>query len=640
MASKHCGVSPLGRVTARRRLRWRRRLGFEPLEERRLLAVIPVTTTMDENNGTGLVSLREAVGSASTGDTITFSVNGTIQLLGGTGFGQITIGKSLTIQGPGANLLTIRAFDPDINGTNNSNGARVFLVDNSLALLDVTISGLTLTNGDPTVADVNDGGGAILNNENLTLNACVLTGNFAGADGGAVLVSDGSLTVTQCTIVNNEVTNSGGGILAQTRPVTIVNSTISGNFANESGGGLYVYSGSISVTGSSISGNSADNNHDGFGSGGGIFSSLATISVSNSTISGNSAGEHGGGVFSATSQPVSFKFSTITGNVVANLPGSSGGGIHSANLANLDHTIVAGNLLGASTRDDLVGAFDAYYSLIGDKRNESVNNVGGSLIGTTAVPIDAKLGPLANNGGLTSTHALLSGSPAIDAGNPPAIAGSGGVPQFDQRGTPFSRVVDFDGMGGARIDIGAVEIAAAGPALPGDYNLNHSVDAADYVLWRKTNGTNMSQAYSGADGDGNSAVNSNDYAVWRGHFGNSSAGAGAAASEPWHEPVGSESAAVASVGADASLLAFADLAKKPLISTALVAVIRADQLVSTDEAGSADLLLIVGRAAGGVNQAFEADIQASAIELVGADAMWDGAIELSSCELNAPIVAL
>jgi hypothetical protein len=87
-------------------------------------------------------------------------------------------------------------------------------------------------------------------------------------------------------------------------------------------------------------------------------------------------------------------------------------------------------------------------------------------------------------------------------------------------------------------------------------------------------------------------------------------------------------------------LAFADLAKKPLISTALVAVIRADQLVSTDEAGSADLLLIVGRAAGGVNQAFEADIQASAIELVGADAMWDGAIELSSCELNAPIVAL
>src|SRR3954447_22192006 len=170
MASKHCGVSPLRSVTAR----WRRRLGFEPLEDRRLLAVIPVTTTVDENNGTGLVSLREAVGMANAGDTITFSVNGTIQLQGGSGFGQIAIGKNLTIQGPGANLLTVRAFDPDAGGTNNSNGARVFLVDNIASLLDVTISGLTLTNGDPALSDENDGGGAILNHENLTLNACVL----------------------------------------------------------------------------------------------------------------------------------------------------------------------------------------------------------------------------------------------------------------------------------------------------------------------------------------------------------------------------------------------------------------------------------------------------------------------------------
>src|SRR4051812_43467298 len=130
----------------------RRRLRFEPLEDRRLLATIPVTTMTDENNGTGLVSLREAVGLANTGDTITFSVNGTIQLVGGSGFGQIAIGKSITIQGPGANLLTVRAFDPDASGNNDSDGHRVFLVDNnSSSLLNVTISGLTLTNGDPEV---------------------------------------------------------------------------------------------------------------------------------------------------------------------------------------------------------------------------------------------------------------------------------------------------------------------------------------------------------------------------------------------------------------------------------------------------------------------------------------------------------
>src|SRR4051812_17488268 len=153
MASKHRGESPLGRLNARRpgsgALRWRRRLSFEPLEDRRLLAIIPVTTTADENNGTGLVSLREAVGMANAGDTITFSVNGTIQLLGTTGFGQIAIGKSVTIQGPGSNLLTIRAFDPNPSNLSRGDGRRIFLFDDSLSLLNVTITGLTLTNGDP-----------------------------------------------------------------------------------------------------------------------------------------------------------------------------------------------------------------------------------------------------------------------------------------------------------------------------------------------------------------------------------------------------------------------------------------------------------------------------------------------------------
>ena len=65
--------------------------------------------------------------------------------------------------------------------------------------------------------------------------------------------------------------------------------------------------------------------------------------------------------------------------------------------------------------------------------------------------IDPLLGPLADNGGPTFTHALLPGSPAIDAGDPLAVAGSDGVPQFDQRGVPYSRVV------GGRIDMGAFE---------------------------------------------------------------------------------------------------------------------------------------------------------------------------------------
>jgi hypothetical protein len=125
----------------------------------------------------------------------------------------------------------------------------------------------------------------------------------------------------------------------------------------------------------------------------------------------------------------------------------------------------------------------------------------------------------------------LPGSPAIDAGDPAAVAGSGGVPQFDQRGSGFGRVADGDGTGGARIDIGAFEVptVVTPPGLPGDYNQDNIVDAADYVVWRKTLGTTVAPIYSGADGDGDGAIDQDDYGVWRAHFGQP-AGAGSVAS--------------------------------------------------------------------------------------------------------------
>jgi hypothetical protein len=90
---------------------------------------------------------------------------------------------------------------------------------------------------------------------------------------------------------------------------------------------------------------------------------------------------------------------------------------------------------------------------------------------------------------------------------------------FDQRGAPYTRVFNGDGAGGARIDIGALELQPiAAPALPGDYNLSGAVDAADYVAWRSAMGSNVT-AYSGADGDGSGIVDQADYGVWRAHFG-------------------------------------------------------------------------------------------------------------------------
>jgi hypothetical protein len=62
-------------------------------------------------------------------------------------------------------------------------------------------------------------------------------------------------------------------------------------------------------------------------------------------------------------------------------------------------------------------------------------------------------------------------------------------------------------------------VAAPPPQLLGDYNRNNEVDAADYVLWRKTLDTIVTIPYAGADGDGNLVINQDDYGVWRMHFG-------------------------------------------------------------------------------------------------------------------------
>jgi hypothetical protein len=504
----------------------RRQLAFEPLEDRRLLAIVTVNTTIDENNGTGNTSLREAVATANSGDTIQFapSVTGTINL---ASFGQIQISKNLTIQGPGSSVLTVRAYDPD--GSNNSNGARIFLVDGS-GTLNVTISGLTLTNGDPSDSDETGGGGAIVNRENLTLNDCVLTGNYGpnggaiynlvgaltindstissnnAGDGAGILVQGGSLTMNRSIVTGNQASNAGAGIMSTGPSVNITDSTVSLNIAAEAGGGLYMDSGTLTVTSSTLSQNTSS-----AASGGGIYNVSGSISILNSTISGNSADTNGGGIFSDTSSTISIKHSTITQNRVSS--GSRGGGVETMESAAFNHTIVANNFRGSgtSTHDDVHGPSTQTFSLIG--------------------VTDPKLAPLANNGGLTMTHALLADSPALEAGAV-ATAGAGGVPLYDQRGTLFSRVVDFDNTGGAKLDIGAVEMPRPAPTLPGDYNLNHGVDAADYVMWRKTSGTSVSQPYAGADGNGDKNITSLDYVVWRQAFGNAESSAVSFSSEP------------------------------------------------------------------------------------------------------------
>jgi hypothetical protein len=215
--------------------------------------------------------------------------------------------------------------------------------------------------------------------------------------------------------------------------------------------------------------------------------------------------------------------STISGNSTA----SSGGGIRSRYDFELDVTI-KNSILAGNTDDGTApdvqadaGAFitlSVEYSIIGNNTGTGLieaqsPDANGNLIGgPTGGIINARLGPLIDNGGPTTTHALLPGSPALDAGDPTFMP----PPDFDQRGEGFPRVVN--GGGGLRIDIGAYESQGVPSFAPGDYNQNGIVDAGDYVAWRKTLGSSVAP-YSGADGSGNGLIDPDDYGVWTAHFG-------------------------------------------------------------------------------------------------------------------------
>jgi hypothetical protein len=222
----------------------------------------------------------------------------------------------------------------------------------------------------------------------------------------------------------------------------VSNSTISGNSATSAasgfGGGGIFNGGTLTVSNSTLSGNSATS-----ATGGGIMNtSRDTLTVSNSTLSGNSA-FFGGGIFINSGDrpgPVTVSNSTISENSA-----SIAGGIDIRTFqgATFKNTIVAANDASLFVPDMRGGLISQGHNLIGQSECTVGCFTNEDLVGTAANPIDPMLGPLANNGGPTMTHALLEGSPAIDKGV--AVEGI----TTDQRG--FAR------QQGAAPDIGAFE---------------------------------------------------------------------------------------------------------------------------------------------------------------------------------------
>jgi len=389
-----------------------------------------VTSTGDAGTGT----LRAAVDDpACTLITFSLTLPATVTLTSGT----LSIARTVTIQGPGASQLTVRR-DPS---------APNFGIFNLGGSNTISISGLTITGGKGTA---NVGGGINVSWQwplvtNLTLADCAVTNNSFN---GILVATVGKLVVNNCTISGNSG-GSGAGIMAFPAELEITNSRIIGNTSCCAGGGLFI-SGRAVIRNSTI----ADNKADGAG---GIFGYSetdililgSTISgnqsvhegggfhgtgvIRNSTISGNTAGGSGGGIFTydgvcgCLSVRLELTHTTVTAN---RAPNGAGVSVDEWNpsIVDVKHSIIAGNTTDGSTANDVIG---------------SINNLGFNLIGGTA-----QLGPLANHGGATLTHALLAGSPAIDAGDP---AFSDANLLYDQRDVGYARVKN------GRIDIGAFE---------------------------------------------------------------------------------------------------------------------------------------------------------------------------------------
>lgn len=278
-----------------------------------------------------------------------------------------------------------------------------------------------------------------------SLNRTNVSGNVAsGIGGGLQTVGSGRMTITDCTFDGNVAGSAGAGINNE-GTLTINGGTISAN-SSEFGGGINSI-GTLTVNGTTIAANSAV-------TGAGINNNAGSIvTITNATISGNSASGNGGGINNATTGDaitLTINNSTIAENTAA----GNGGGINNENdavSARLRSTIVANND-ATGLGDELSGIFRTEYSLIERRAGATIRE---SVAGSNRYGVDPLLGPLADNGGPTLTHALLPGSPAINRGSNP-------TPQsFDQRGLGYVRAA-------GRADIGAFEVQQKGTYLVPD----------------------------------------------------------------------------------------------------------------------------------------------------------------------------
>ncbi|MEQ8835681.1 MAG: choice-of-anchor Q domain-containing protein, partial [Lacipirellulaceae bacterium] len=369
--------------------------------------------------------------------------------------GELEITEGLTISGPGQEWLTIDA-------------QRSSRVINITAIQgDFYIGSMTLKNGLTTSENTVDP-----------------LGFLTTANGGAIrFIGEGQLTVDDATLTENEVSESdtlGGAIYSGSGKLVVTRTTVKQSVAGRVAGGIYsgtaigepgeniVRSGKLEVSQSTISENSS---LSGDGSGGGIFSQ-GNLKLVESTVSGNvTRGIFGGGGIGSASSVEVVRSTIINNHAPFASPSFFGGGLGTQSSTLIESSVIAGNTSHGQAHDLNAQDPSINYSLIGDTTGSGITATSGT---GNLLNIDPLLGPLADNGGPTQTHALLPGSPAIDAGD----IGIVDPPMYDQRGAPFNRIVDGNVPADVVIDLGAYEAQGVPSA---DFNTDNALDGFDFL---------------------------------------------------------------------------------------------------------------------------------------------------------------
>jgi hypothetical protein len=309
----------------------------------------------------------------------------------------------------------------------------------------MTIAGTTVANNSVTYYQSDYQAGCGVNNQGtLTITSSTFKG-----DNSASLHNIGKLVLSDSTITGNTnnrtpaLSLDGGVQINRTYhgSALVNNCTISGN------AGIGVLSNQSRATLSSCTITNCNN---------GITAIEAVLVLNNCTISGNS----GPGIFARSGSYVQVNDCTITANHA-----QSGGGIYSYRTD--PATVTLSNSIVADNADNIDGSGPDVFGVVWSLSHNLIGQTDGSsgwsrsdFTGTSAHPLDPRLSPLGNFGGLTQTQVPMAGSPALGAGSMALVRGM----TKDQRGLPR--------ISGGVLDIGAVQVqrpAKIAIAGPGNY---------------------------------------------------------------------------------------------------------------------------------------------------------------------------